>query len=271
MSTPLWRQPLLHFILLGGALFLLHHALTPPPAPQDAPHTITLSAERQDALRQDFERRHRRPPTPDELARLIEDAATTEILYREALARGLDLEDPIIRRRLVQKMTLLLEDLAQPTPTDAKLSAFYQTHGERYRSAPTFSFSHIFLTRLDPARLTRVIVALAAGREPAQLGEPFPHGHTFTQRHPGQIDATFGAGFAAQLAPLSLDTWSPLLRSTYGLHLVRITAREPAGIPPLQEVRERVLRDYAEATRKDHLQGRLDTLRQRYTLILEER
>jgi hypothetical protein len=117
------REPLLHFLVLGAGLFVLFGLVgTPSEAPKDR---IMVSAAKIENLAQLFERIWRRPPTAAELDGLIEDHVKEEILYREALALGLDQDDTVIRRRLRQKMEFVSEDIAtQAEPTEAELQAF---------------------------------------------------------------------------------------------------------------------------------------------------
>src|SRR6185437_1382394 len=70
-----------------------------------------------------------------------------EALFREASAMGLAEGDYVIRRRLVQKMLYLLDDTATESfaPSDATLLSYYHAHEDRYRDAPTMTFTHVFV------------------------------------------------------------------------------------------------------------------------------
>src|SRR5687768_10583680 len=124
------REPLAHFIVIGGVLFAAHAGLRRPPAEE-----ITVSAAFIEGLREEHQKRAGRPPTIEETRGLVERYVEEEILHREALALGLHEGDIIVRRRLAQKMQFLLEDEAAAIePSDEELQAFLDTRAERYRA-----------------------------------------------------------------------------------------------------------------------------------------
>lgn len=269
----LLKEPLLHFIAIGIGLFVLHRAVAPEPeAPPPERPTITVSAERVEALRKDFTAKAKQPPTEQDMEALIASVVKSEVLYREALELGLDGEDPIVRRRLIQKMSMLLEDLAEPEPaTEDELKDFYKVHKDRYRKAGKTSLRHIFVKTNDPARLSELRAALEAGTDPATLGKPFPHGHRFKDRNAGQIDALFGAGFDHAIASLEVGMWSDtLLASSYGFHLVQVEARSRESVASFESVRSRVAKDQASQARARALNTRIEELLERYTVNVEQ-
>ena len=107
MKLPLLREPLLHFLVLGAALFGLFSMVEKKGA--EAPTKIVISASHVANLADRFARTWRRPPTQQELQGLVEDYIRDEIFYREGRAAGLDRDDTVIRRRVRQKMELLAE------------------------------------------------------------------------------------------------------------------------------------------------------------------
>src|SRR5215475_6861788 len=125
----LWREPLMHFLLLGAVLFAVSHSV--PPAREAAPSSqqIQLSLDELAQLALLFQSQWRREPTPEEFNRLVENKVQEEILYREALAMGLDKDDTIVKRRMAQKMQFLAEDVAAARePTTAELKRWYEQH-----------------------------------------------------------------------------------------------------------------------------------------------
>ncbi len=122
-------------------------------------------------LRQNWTRQWNRPPTLSELEGLVEAHIREEVYYREALALGLETDDTIIRRRLVQKMEFLSEDLALlGEPPEEALRAFFEAHAEDYRVPPRLTFSHIYFNldrrgesaRRDAERALSALQALAS-------------------------------------------------------------------------------------------------------------
>src|SRR5262245_2078098 len=115
----LLREPLLHFLLLGAALFAAYAVLQRGRGADEASRRIELT---QDDLRQldlYFESQWRRPPTPQELEGLVEQKVQEEILYREALGLGLDQDDTIVKRRMAQKMQFIAEGTAESREPDS--------------------------------------------------------------------------------------------------------------------------------------------------------
>ena len=139
------REPLTHFLVLGAALFLLYSHVGD--ATDEQPDHIMIDATQIQVLADQFQRTWMRPPTRDELQGLTEDFIKEEILYREALALGLDQNDLIIRRRMRQKMEFLTADLVeQQQVTDAELQTYLEANAERFTEPPRVSFQQVFFS-----------------------------------------------------------------------------------------------------------------------------
>ena len=106
------REPLLHFLLLGAAIFGAYRLLSDARATQ--PGNIVVTQGRIEALVAAFTRTWQRPPTASEREGLIRDYIREEVYVREAIALGLDQDDMVIRRRLRQKLEFVSEDLTAP-------------------------------------------------------------------------------------------------------------------------------------------------------------
>ena len=121
----LLKDPLLHFLLIGAALFLVFGLIKGPAGNEE--NRIVITGGDIESLQANFARTWQRPPTESELAGLIEDKVRDEIAYREAVAMGLDQDDAVIRRRLRMKMELLVEDIAGlSSPTDEELQHIWR-------------------------------------------------------------------------------------------------------------------------------------------------
>jgi len=265
------KEPLLHFIVLGTALFALYR-LVVPAAPG---RQITLSESVIHGLRQDHLRRNGALPTADEETALIQRYIDNEVLYREALTLGLDRGDIIVRRRLVQKMEFLTEGIDPiPEPTDAELQAYLDTHAERYTMDDRVALTHVF-AGTDRHGATAAQVAgqwreqLLAGADPSTLGDPFLRGHDFTGVSERDLAGVFGRACAAQIMQLPVGTWSAPITSSYGVHIVRVSTRTPGHHPGLDEVRDIVGRDWHDERRVEANRAALARLRQRYTIRID--
>ncbi len=143
--TNFFREPLAHFFVLGAGIFLLSTLVGESDEPPDQ---IVVSVGQIDRLVETWQRTWQRPPTRAELEGLVEDHIREEILYREAIALGLDRDDTIIRRRLRQKMEFLSQDLVgQVEPTDAELRTYLRENADAYQIEPRVTFQQIYLNR----------------------------------------------------------------------------------------------------------------------------
>ena len=151
----LWREPLLHFLLIGAALFLYYHFVAEDSdrAPANRVHVTSGEVAQ---LAANFERSRRRRPTPEELDAMVESLVREEIFYREAMAMGLDQDDPMVRRRMRMKLEFMLEDLSGQDASDEALGEFLRQNPDRFREDAKVSFQQVFL---DPVQ-RRVRVSL---------------------------------------------------------------------------------------------------------------
>ena len=267
--TPLpVRSPLVLFLLLGAGVFALDRGLDRGDAER---RVVTVTGEQVAAVRARWAAQWGREPSGTELGRLLDEAVREEILYREALRLGLDRDDPIVRRRLAQKMTFLLEDrAAAPAPTEPEVEAHYTAHADRYREPRRTTFRHVFLStdrRADPERdAAELLGALRSGGEGAwrRLGDPFMLLAEYAERTDRELGELFGTSFAEALADLPAGEWRGPIRSAHGVHLVRVLGRREPRLPELAAVRDRVVEDLRDARRRERNEAAFRALRARY-------
>ena len=240
-----WREPLVRFVLLGTAVFGAHRVIAGPPR-----GTIEVTGDTLAALR--LEESRRGGGAAD--GALVERWLEGELLYREALALGLDRGDIIVRRRLVQKMHLLLEGDAGEAGSD-EIRGWFEEHRDRYPVAATVSLEHRFY-RAGPDAAARA----AAG----EAGDPFVRGARLDALSAAELESIFGAAMAAEVARLPEGSWSAPLASPYGTHVVRVVGRSQARSARFEEVEGRVRQDFARARRDERFHQALAELRGRY-------
>jgi len=131
-----------HFFALGALLFILF-GMVSDDGPRADRDTIVVDANLIAALESRFEGVWQRPPTVAEREGLIENWVREEVLYREALALGLDRNDPVVRRRVAQKMEFML-DIDRRLPAEAELLEWLEAHPEKYREPASYAFEQIF-------------------------------------------------------------------------------------------------------------------------------
>ena len=101
------REPLVHFLLLGLALFAVYGYMNRGLGGAESSKQIALTLDDLHQMDMYFVSQWHRQPTPEEFQAMVEDKIREEVLYREALAMGLDKDDTIVKRRMAQKMQFL--------------------------------------------------------------------------------------------------------------------------------------------------------------------
>lgn len=264
----LFNEPLLHFFVLGTALFVLFAWLNR--GAMEAPDEVVVDQPRIENLATQFESVWQRPPQPDELRGLIDGWVREEILYREGVALGLDLDDTVIRRRVAQKMEFIADGTAPPQATEAELEAWLVANVDRYRIEPAYSLQQVYF---DPRGHDESLGArLAELRATLGMSTTAPQGDStmlpgdLRSASASEIGRTFGTEFADELAELPVGVWQGPLESAYGYHLVRVEEKLPGRTPSLAEVRNAVERDWSAAQAEELNEAFYEAARKRYTV-----
>jgi len=275
MLSRVLREPLIHFLGLALAIFLLYGFVGRSPAPEAGEIVVTTGKIEQ--LSGLFAKTWHRLPTPQELKGLIDEYVKEEIYSREAIALGLDTDDTVIRRRLRQKMEFVTDaEVGALTPTDAELDAHLKAHADRFRIEPVMAFQQIYLnpaSRGDglASDAQAMLAQLRASPEtdPTTLGDQTLLPLALPATGQASIEQTFGGGFADELSKVPVKEWTGPVTSSFGIHLVRVSDRTDARNPVLAEVCEAVARDWTTTKRKAFEQDRLDSLLKRYRVKIE--
>ncbi len=273
------RSPAVAFLVIGVVLFVLQ-ALLRDRGDRDADQRIEVTATEIGWLAESWTRLWNRPPTGDELRGLVDDFVRQEVLYREALALGLDRGDVVIRRRLAQKLEFLTEDLAaQLQPPDAALQTYFEANRERYRFPELRSFTHVFFNLDERGETTyaaadSVLADLRASPDAAsragEFGDRFMLARHYQAASPQEVQRLFGGRFADALFELEPGEWQGPVVSGYGLHLVLVTDVEESLMPELDEVMDEVLTDYQRDARERAQDEVLARLMERYEVEVDE-
>jgi hypothetical protein len=285
------RDPLTHFLAAGALLFAGYAVLHPRAAGGEGDgRTIVVDREALVSFMQyqsaAFQPRYFEAQfaalTPAARQALIDKYVQEEALVREGGAMGLDKGDYVIRRRMIQKMTYLMDDVATETfaPSDADLQHYFQAHPDAYRGPATVTFTHVFVDNevRHPEGAQKAAEALKAKLEqrgarfndaPA-YGDRFAYLQNYVERTPDFVGSQFGTGFAGALAKLQpSDHWQGPVRSDYGWHLVLLTERKPAQMPRFTDVREQVKDDLLRDTLSGHRRKEIADLVGRYRVELK--
>lgn len=270
------KEPLFHFLALGAALFVLYGFVGNDSGDSQNQLVVTRGDIRQ--LADTWQMQWRRPPTPAELQGLVKAHVKEQILYREALAMGLDQDDTIVRRRLAQKMEFLAQDIASwVEPTDQDLETFLAENPELFRTPVEVTFTHVYVspdqrgaTAGDDAEALLVqLRTMGPGADTSAMGDRF-----MLQKHYAaaewEIARLFGSQFAADVVALEPGDWQGPVESGYGLHVVLVQDRTEARMPPLDEVREQVKNEYMSVRQREANEAMYEQLRSRYEVTIEE-
>ncbi|HUQ02937.1 MAG TPA: peptidyl-prolyl cis-trans isomerase [Kofleriaceae bacterium] len=274
------REPLVHFVAIGVALFIVDHwRATAEPRPtatlaagtRESPRApIVVDARAQAQIVERAERRLGHAPATDELAAETERWIDEEILYREALARGLDRDDPVIHERIASRMSFVLEQgVVVRDPDEGELRRYFDEHRDQWTVPQRVDFTHVFVAGDDAAaraRIDALAAELAAGAPPERLGDRFTGGHRYRGRRVADLALAFGDTFAAGLDAQPPGVWERR-PSRYGWHLVRVDHTEAARSADFAAARLDVRKAWIEAHRARETNAALARMRAGWEVV----
>jgi hypothetical protein len=272
----LLKEPLLHFVLLGAAIFVANSFVSKRVS--EEPGKIVITQGEIENLAVGFAKAWQRAPAPDELADLIRDRVREEIYCREAMVLGLDKGDTVIRHRLRQKMEFISDDIAtRAEPTDVELNAYLQTHPDVFRTEQRFTFRQVYLDpekhgenlARDAGEMLALLNETGEKAEAAIRGDSLLLEHEFTAVPASELAKQFGEGFAAKLTGLQPGRWCGPIESAYGVHLVLLSERTEGRLPGLAKVRDVVRREWNNARRLNANEKFYQELLKRYAVTIE--
>jgi hypothetical protein len=273
-------QPLIHFVIIGGLIYLAYFSFSSRAIDTETDMIITVTTGEIDWMTESWQKRWNRPPTTAEMKNVINEYIRETVFYREALAIGLDKDDQIIRRRLGQKLEFLFADLASmQEPTEEGLKTYFAENMDRYRASDLLTFTHVFIdpdvredeTLGDAESLKAKLITEG---EPQQTdnnrGDPFMLQNYYPERTELEILKLFGSGFSETVFELEPGEWHGPVLSGYGVHLVYVHYHEEAETPELSLVRDRVKQDWADDLREKLNKQLYDKMRDRYKVVIEQ-
>ena len=270
-------EPILHFFVIGAIIYGAFYIVAKEePLPQE--QTIVLSEQQIEWLAASFEGSWKRRPTQAELDGLIEYTVRETALYREALKMGLDRDDTVIRQRLAQKIRFLSQDLQRiPEPTDAQLQAYLDDHQDRYALEAEIAFAHVFFNpdkrkdQLIPDAEGTLKILLEQSVAPgssAEFGDGMLLPGAFSGARKAEVARNFGIEFADQVFALQPGGWQGPVSSAYGLHLVYVSDLQQPALPGIEDLRDRLSRDWAQSQSEELSEAFVDRIVSQYRIIL---
>jgi len=262
------REPLLHFLLGGAGLFLLFNIVSDSETSRN--DEIIVTSGQIEHLVTLFAKTRQRAPSETELSGLVENFILEEVLYREALAIGLDRDDTIIRRRLRQKIEFLLDDFTMVEPSDADLQLLLGNEPDRFRRDALISFNQISLGNKSLESANSTLASLQAGvSDPSSLSESYLMPYRFDDASESTVSAQFGDAFTAALFELETPGWTGPIDSPFGLHLVRVARIVPRSVPALADIRAVVEREWLVDFRAAAQQQIIEQMKAKYIISVE--
>jgi len=260
------KEPLFHFLVAGGLLFVAYDWLDK--GHDREPHIVRITAAEVNWLRETWTRQWNHPPGEHELRGLVADYVKEVLLEREARELGMEENDIIIRRRLAQKMEFLVQDTAYLVePEEDELYRYYNTHRTVYEEPAHVSFTQFYFR--DKVSAQQAMQALSESNEAVQ-GEQILLERDHVRVDEQTLSSLFGSEFAETVFTLDPGRWNGPIESAYGFHLVLINERQSAQFRPFDEVRAKVLNDWYQSRQNEVNEQYFAILLKKYDVVVEE-
>ena len=258
-----WREPLLHFILLGGLLFAVDQFIVGRAAD---PRTLLLTHDVDTEARELFAASRGRPPTTEELAALRRTWLDNEVLYREGLAMQVDRGDDAIRERVIFKALSVLEaDNKLPSFDDQLLRGWFEKNRHKYDEPPRFDFREAVLSGDMAEASARELAERLNSGVPGEIGAGL---RVFKGRPQNNLVQSYGEGFASELEGAKPGRWLALA-SKDGWRVMQLDAMAPARPADFATLRGVVLQDWTDAVMAAQRTAAVRTLAEKYTVRIE--
>ncbi len=272
------RQPLPHFLLIGLALFAVYTYTHRGRGGVESPPQILLNLDELRQMDVYFVSQWHRPPTSAEFQALVEDKVREEVLYREALALGLDKDDTVVKRRMAQKVEFLAENVAAAhEPSTEELTAWFEKNNSKFALPSRYSFRHLYFSpdkrgtnaQDDAANaLTKITGQPEDSKLAVSLADPFMFQNYYGDRTPSALAKEFGPRFAVALEKVKPGSWQGPIESNYGWHLLFVDTVIPGRIPALEEIEPDVKTAWLGEQKATAWHKTYAEMRARYTVLL---
>ncbi len=254
-----WRDPLVLFLAIGGGFFLIYTLAT-------AHRTrIEVTPAMQASLSSDYEALTGRKPDPAAQAKLVKEYVANEMLFREAIDRGMHLTDKATKQRLIDRLRFAITG-TPADPTEEQLIDYYSLHMALYRSEPQLSFEHVYFA--EPSADAAAILA-RLNRGEAVRGDDFWMGRTFPNYGQSMIRGMFGQPFLEAIGKQAKGAWAGPLTSSRGVHFVRVTGAGAPALIPYTDIRDQVRQDWLTAQTGGAIDAEVSKLERKYDVAID--
>ena len=273
------REPLVHFLLIGAGIYGLYGIFGSSLEGEDE-RTIIVSAGEIKARSDQWSKQRERPPTEEELDGLINDYVRTQVLYREAIAMGLENGDAVIERRLAQRLKQLVQSLIAPEePSEDELRTWFEENEKKFTQPDLYSLIHLYFspdkrgaaTADDAEAALATLVSL--GEIPtdfASYGDRLLPQNYYADQTEAAISRVFGQGFVEQVIKLEPGAWHGPVISGYGIHLVYLTEVTRASAPEFSEFAEQAKEMWTAEKGRELNERFIENLIEGYEVTIED-
>lgn len=259
------KQPLVHFIILGMALFVIHGFFSSNVEPIENKKILRIDRQSILTFMQyrakvfDKERFSKKldAMSDNERKRLIDDLIREQVLYRHAKALKLERDDYVIKRRLIQKVEFIIKGFvgASINISDKKVKIYYEAHKQDYKVDPSVIFTHVFFNKdvhgkvqaqhLAKNMLGKLNVKKVGFSEAVKYGDRFVYHLNYVERVPEYISAHFGKPMSDAIfaLPVKENKWQGPFESSHGYHLVKVINKQSGFTPLLSTIEQKVQQD----------------------------
>ncbi|MEM7327709.1 MAG: peptidylprolyl isomerase [Pseudomonadota bacterium] len=269
--TRLFREPLLHFVLIAAVIFAAYSWLSQSRDRDE--RTILVTENDLDRMAALFTSEAGALPSEQDLRAMISDHVEQQALAREARRLGLADGDTVVERRLAQKMTFMITDTeAVIDPEPGELEAWYAANQELFFEPRRFSFQHVFFSESGDPDIAEVQQSLIAQPDSwRSAGNPFMLQRAYSELPPREIARLFGTDFTTALITHSQtdEQWSAPVQSALGTHLIRVTAVREGGLPELEKIRDRVASRWRDEQSRLRARAAINDVVAKYEIEIE--
>lgn len=260
---PGWlREPLLHFAILGAALFLLDAALVEK---RGDPYRIVVGAAVDEEARTAFTAARGRAPDAAELRALRQVWIDNEVLYREGVALGMDKGDTTIRERVIFKALSMVDaDTRLPKLDEKILKDWFEKNRSRYDEPARFTFAEAVLAGdKSEAAAQAFVQALNRGEAPEQQAGL----RLFRDRPLGSIVGTYGQTFADAVMKQESGKWYAV-RDRNAWRAIRVESSSPAKPADFTSLRNVVQQDWTDTVMAEQRSKAVRAMAAKYRIEL---
>lgn len=271
-------DPLIWFFFIGGMLFFfvaLKESNSPSPESMQNKSLLSMPGALESQYVDKYTQLNGYAPSSATIQAFRESWVQEELLFREGLALGLVENDPVIRRRIVEKVQLLFSDTgASEVVERQELIDFYHQYSHRYIRPETFSFTlySIHPTQIPPdfsrqQYLPVILAALKNGANPENIGLETSRYDSLTEE---AVSVQLDDSVMRVLRQLSAENvWQMVYGDdTYGL--IHLDHYQPEQQAKFEEVEQRVVVDFKNAQRKLAIETKIEHLEKKYSVLWQE-